>query len=352
MKKLITLMSLAVVGLAFGQEEEPKFNVTGSVDAYYSNSLNGPNDQSTIATDEFGDVLGFTAPPSALMGNDDRAFSGANANVKFSYEGEKVGFVADLAYGPRADAQFYDFGVVNEAYVYWNASEKVTLMMGRWNSWMGYENFAAADNFHYSYSHQYTFGPRNFNGFAMQYALGNDFNLGVAVMNPVETTVRNTSEEYSFAAGLSKGNFGISFLTSEDETFIDVKAKVNFSDSFSVDLNANLASWDEDATLTGTRALLTDSEGYTSISAYTQVQSTDSFAWGIRLEYFNIIGDDSEDDLNVITPTLTGNYSVGDLTIRPELRFDAASEDIFLNSDMDGDQGGLASFTLAAIYSF
>ena len=29
MKKLITLMSLAVVGLAFGQEEEPKFNVTG-----------------------------------------------------------------------------------------------------------------------------------------------------------------------------------------------------------------------------------------------------------------------------------------------------------------------------------
>jgi len=348
-------MSLAVVGLSFGQEEEQssKFNVTGSVDAYYSNSLNGPNDQTAIVTDPVtGDVLGFTAPPSALMGNDDRAFSGANANVKLSYEGEKVGFVADLAYGPRADAQFTDFGVVNEAYMYWNASEKVTLMMGRWNSWMGYENFAAADNFHYSYSHQYTFGPRNFNGFAIQYALGNDFNLGVAVMNPVETTVSNTSEEYSFAAGLSKGDFGISFLTSEDETFIDVKAKVNFSDSFSVDLNANLASWDEDATLTGTRAALAGSEGYTSISAYTQVQSTESFAWGIRLEYFNIIADDSDDDLNVITPTLTGNYSVGDLTIRPELRFDAASEDIFFNSDMDGDQGGLASFTLAAIYSF
>jgi hypothetical protein len=39
MKKLITLMSLAVVGLTFGQEEEPKFNVTGSVDAYFHTSL-------------------------------------------------------------------------------------------------------------------------------------------------------------------------------------------------------------------------------------------------------------------------------------------------------------------------
>ena len=45
MKKLITLMSLAVVGLTFGQEEEPKFNVTGSVDAYYRANLNSANDE-------------------------------------------------------------------------------------------------------------------------------------------------------------------------------------------------------------------------------------------------------------------------------------------------------------------
>jgi hypothetical protein len=35
MKKLITIMSLAFVGLTFGQEEEPKLNVTGSIDAYF-----------------------------------------------------------------------------------------------------------------------------------------------------------------------------------------------------------------------------------------------------------------------------------------------------------------------------
>ena len=153
MKKLITLMSLAVVGLTFGQEEEPKFNVTGSVDAYFHTSLNGTNE---VSLEDGYDAGAFTSAPSAFMGNDDRGFSGGNVNLKLSYEGEKVGFVADLAYGPRANAQFSDFDVVNEAYMYWNASEKVTLMMGRWNSWMGYENFAAADNFHYSYSYDKT----------------------------------------------------------------------------------------------------------------------------------------------------------------------------------------------------
>lgn len=342
-------MSLAIVGFTYGQDEEPTFNVSGSVDAYFHTSLNGPNDVSPGLVSDGVDAA-FSAAPSSIMGNDDRGFSGANVNVKFSYEGEKVGFVADMAYGPRT-VQFSDFNVVNEAYMYWNASEKVTLMMGRWNSWMGYEKYAAADNFHYSYSHQYTFGPRNMNGVAAQFSLGNDMMLGVGVMNPLETTVNNTSGEYSIAAGISKGVHGISFLSSQDETFIDIKTSINFTDSFSLDLNANLGSWDDDVIPTGTRALLAGTEGYMSISGYSQFQASDAFDWGIRLEYFNIKASEG-DDTNVITPTLTGNYSVGNLTIRPEVRLDSASEDIFWNSDADDFQGGLSTFTLAAVYSF
>ena len=346
MKKLITIMSLAVVGFTFAQEEEPTFKVSGSVDAYFSTSLTGPNDQDNQLTNG-----SYTAPPSSIMGTDQRGFSLGMANITFSYEGEKVGFIADMAFGPRADAQFFDYDVVNEAYMYWNASEKVTLMMGRWNSWMGYEKFAAADNFHYSYSHQYTFGPRNMNGLAAQFSLGNDFNLGLGLMNPIETTEGNTSGDYSIAAGISKGDTGISFLSSQDETFVDVKTKINFTDSFSLALNGNFGFWDDDAQLTGTRNdILKETEGYMSISGYTQIQSSEAFAWGIRLEYFNIQLED--DDVNYITPTLTGNYSVGNFTIRPELRLDSASEDIFWNSDADDVQGGLSTFTLAAIYSF
>jgi len=337
MKKLITLMSLAVVGLTFGQEEEPKFNVTGSVDAYFHTSLNGPND---VPAGLVGDY--FSSAPSGIMGNDDRGFSGANANVKFSYEGEKVGFIADLAYGPRADAQFSDFDVVNEAYMYWNASEKVTLMMGRWNSWMGYENFAAADNFHYSYSHQYTFGPRNMNGIAAQFSLGNDFNFGIGVMNPLETTEGNTSGDYSIAAGISKGDTGISFASSQERTYIDFKTAVNLG-NINVKLNVHNADFGDEGFALG--------ESFTSISAYPQIKSSDNLSWGLRLEYMMIKDSIVGDDLNVFTPTLTANYSVGDLTIIPELRLDSASEDIFTDNDNDA-VGGKTAFMLAAVYSF
>ena len=37
-------MSLAVVSLSFGQEEEPKFNFSGSVDAYFRTNMTSAND--------------------------------------------------------------------------------------------------------------------------------------------------------------------------------------------------------------------------------------------------------------------------------------------------------------------
>jgi hypothetical protein len=54
---------------------------------------------------------------------------------------------------------------------------------------------------------------------------------------------------------------------------------------------------------------------------------------------------------NVITPTLTANYSVGNLTIKPELRLDIADEDIFIDNDGEAS-GNLSSFVLGAVYSF
>ena len=152
-------MSLAIVGLTFGQEEEPKFNVTGSIDAYYRANLTSINDE------------GATGAPSVFA--NDPAFSLGMANVTFSYIGEKVGFIADMAHGPRAE-EYNGDSVINEAYMYWNATEKVTLFMGRFNSWMGIEKFSPVDNFNYSMSHMFSFSARNFNGLAAQIKLGND----------------------------------------------------------------------------------------------------------------------------------------------------------------------------------
>ncbi len=78
----------------------------------------------------------------------------------------------------------------------------------------------------------------------------------------------------------------------------------------------------------------------------------------MRLEYmmFDMGAFYVEDGLNVFSPTLTANYTVGALTIKPELRLDAASEDVFYDNDADlpnaANAAGLTAFNLAAVYSF
>ncbi|MAP06212.1 MAG: hypothetical protein CMP79_06215 [Formosa sp.] len=348
MKKLLTIMSLAFVGFTFGQEEEPKFNVTGSVDAYFRANLTSGN------TGDANTVLG-TGDYSIF--NNDSGFSAGLANVTLSYEGETVGFIADLAYGPRMDA--WNSGeVVNEAYMYWNASDKVKLMMGRFNSWMGYERLSAANNFHYSMSHMYSYSARNFNGLVAQFDLGTDLRAGVGVMNQVNDLDGNTGK-FSVAAGLTyKETTSVSFASSDEQSFIDFKTAFDVSDNFNVKLNAHIANFGDDmfgylpsvSAIVGSDVYL--GESFTSISAYPQIKSSDNMSWGMRLEYMMI--DDKgafADGLNVFTPTLTARYSVGDLTIIPELRLDSASEDVF--NDNDGEAtGGLTAFNLAMVYTF
>jgi uncharacterized protein YaiE (UPF0345 family) len=366
MKKLLTIMSLAFVGLTFAQEEEPKFNVSGSVDAYFRANLTAANDEAGT-----GDYSAF---------NNDSGFSAGLANITLSYEGETVGFIADLAYGPRMDSYSSYWsgltvtdaagnvspiaaggGVVNEAYMYWNASDKVMLMMGRFNNWMGYESLSAANNFHYSMSHQFTYSTRNFNGLVAQFDLSSDLRAGVGIMNPAEYTTGNSTGDFSVGAGLTyKGNTGVSFLSSQSASYIDFKTAFDVNDNFNVKLNAHIADFGFDDASTGqiwtdsqVQAVLLGAEGFTSISAYPQIKSSDKMSWGMRLEYMMFDGIDGTiaEDLSVFTPTLTARYSVGDLTIIPELRLDSASEDIF--TDTDGDAtGGLTAFNLAAVYTF
>ena len=334
-------MSLAFIGFTFGQDEDPKFKVTGSVDAYFNANLTSQNDEGA-----FDDYSVF---------NDDSGFSAGLANVTLSYQGETVGFIADLAYGPRMDT--YNPGnKVNEAYMYWNVNEKVMLMMGRFNNWMGYETLSAANNFHYTMSHQFTYSTRNFNGLVAQFDLGNDFRAGVGVMNPAEVTTMNDSGDYSIGAGITyKGKTGLSFLSTQSASYYDFKTAFKVNDNLNVKLNAHKADFGVDDAFTGQQWTASQlalvglgAEGFTSITAYPQLKSSDSLSWGLRLEYMML---DDEADTTVFSPTLTARYSIGDFTIIPELRVDKASEELFRDNENKLDKGN-AALILAAVYTF
>ena len=343
MKKFIVVMSLAVFGFSFGQEEKTnsKFNFNGSVDAYLRTNLNSPNDEVNMG------ILPY-APPSSFVNTP--GFSLGMANLVASYEGERVGFVADLAYGPRADQAINPNGaqnnsVINQMYMYWNVDENTTVTMGRFNTFIGFERISPVDNFNYSMSHAFTFGPRNHNGLMFDFKYENNWGLKVAIMNPMETTDSNNTGDYSVGFQLSNGNLKLGFVHSQQSRFIDLLAGFDVYENFYMGLNAQFANY-KDGELNGRI-----DDNYTSLSIYPQITSSKTFSWGMRLEYIGFGDLFDNDDINVLSPTLTANIQIDDLTIKPELRLDSSNQDLFINNDAS-PTGSLSSFVLGAVYKF
>ncbi|TNJ45350.1 porin [Tamlana fucoidanivorans] len=340
MKKLLTLSMLFVATALFAQEEasEKKFTISGSIDAYYRTNFNGPNDAEN-----------WTAPGSSFANLP--GFALGMANVIASYEGEKVGFVADLVFGPRGtDAIFASpmysatGNIVNQLYAYWNVSESITLTMGNFNTFLGYEVISPTGNFNYSTSYLFSYGPFSHTGLKADIALTDDLSLMVGVMNDTDLTEFNPTGDYAFGAQLGYAGQYLNFLLDPSFTEIDFTGGFDITESFYLGINAAYLSLEDDA------------GGFYGGALYPQVGITDTFTLGLRAEYFQeekdfgAIGTGVEDS-SVFAATLTGSFEIENLTIKPELRLDSTSDDAFLDNDKMPSKS-LGSFVLAAIYAF
>ncbi|MEM7382628.1 MAG: outer membrane beta-barrel protein, partial [Bacteroidota bacterium] len=308
------------------------------------------------------------APGSSFA--NDPGFALGMVNLIAGYEGDKVGFVADLVFGPRGeDAVFGSpFGspnIVNQLYVYWNVSESTTLTFGNFNTFLGYEVISPTANFNYSTSYMFSYGPFSHAGLKADFDLGNDWSAMLAVLNPTDFTDINPFGELSFGAQLGYsgqyinvlfGKQGFNEVLDGTGALVDTDVKSLFqidytggfdlSDDFFLGINATYQD--------------TDGAGFYGAALYPQLKTSETFTIGLRGEYFATseffgdvagIGSDADGDGSVFTVTLTGNAKVGDLTIIPEIRLDSSSEDVFVNSDLEAN-GSLASFVLAAVYGF
>lgn len=339
-KKLLFSAIVLISGFAIAQEEEAekKFSISGTVDAYYRANLSAPNDENAIAPgSSFANLPGFSL---------------GMANVIASYEGEKVGFVADLVFGPRGtDAIFASpmysatGDIVNQLYVYWNVSETVTLTFGNFNTFLGYEVISPAANFNYSTSYLFSYGPFSHTGIKADFDLGNDWSAMVAVMNPTDMTEFNPTGDYAVGAQLGYSGQYLNFLYSGGGTEIDFTGGFDVTEEFFLGINAAyFDNSDADVSFAG-------------VALYPQYATSENFTIGLRGEYFQetnvgaIGAADADGDASVFAVTLTGSATVGDLIIKPEIRLDSASEDAFIDSDL-APTGSLSSFLLAAIYSF
>ena len=336
------LFLLCVIFNTLGQDEttEKKFSISGSIDAYFRTNLTGPN----TAMEDLDGGSYFLNPGTAFA--DRSGFSIGMANVILGYEGEKVGFVADLVFGPRGEAAVFlsspSTNIVNQLYAFWNVTDKVTLTLGNFNTFLGYEVISPTGNFNYSTSYMFSYGPFSHTGFKADIAISEDFSLMLGVMNSTDWTEINLDGSYTAGAQLGyKGQFlnliyGDQTGTTGPTFQVDYTGGFDLTNSFYLGINSTYND--------------TDGSGFYGVALYPQYAFSESFALGLRGEYFNTFANASDDE-NVIAVTLSGNYSIGGLKIIPELRFDNWSQDYYLNSDSE-PTSSLASFLVAAVFAF
>ncbi|KAB7531371.1 outer membrane beta-barrel protein [Flagellimonas olearia] len=333
-------LALISMGLLAQEEEKPKFNFSGTADVYYRSNITAPNGEEAIAPgSSFANLDGFALGMANLIG---------------TYEGEKVGFVADLVFGPRGtDATFASpmysatGDIVNQLYVYWNVSESVTLTFGNYNTFLGYEVISPAANFNYSTSYLFSYGPFSHTGLKADVDLGNDWSAMLAVMNPTDLTELNGTGDYAVGAQLGYSGQFLNFLYSQGGFEVDYTGGFDLTEELFLGINAAHFSQEDNG---GT---------FTGLALYPQYKTSETFSVGLRAEYFmegdffGAIGDqfDADGDASVFALTVTGSATIGDLILKPEIRLDSASEDVFIDNDR-APTGSLASVLVAAIYSF
>lgn len=329
------------------KEKKLKFHFSGSADVYFRQNITGPNGEDAIA-------------PNTSFANQN-GFAIGMANVIAFIEGEKVGAVVDLVFGPRGTAAVFgslqwdldgdgaaDLGnssqVVNQLFVYWNVSEKMKLTFGNFNTFLGYEVISPVGNFNYSTSYMFSYGPFSHTGLKMDYSINDEWAFMVAIMNGNDLTNFNPTNNYTIGAQLAYKGTYLNFLYGP-QFQIDLTTGFDLTNNFY--LGANATFYDDEF------------GSFYGIALYPQYQIFKAFTLGLRGEYFGetdegvgAIGEyDSDGNAHIFDLTLTGNYSIGDLMLIPELRLDSASENTFMDNNMNPSKS-LSSFLFAAVYKF
>lgn len=384
------LLALLISSAAFGQDSTRTFTLSGSVDSYFHSSFGIKNDvsgfQPNAPTTSFANLKGFGL---------------GMINLIASYQGEKAGFIADVVIGPRGSDAIFNSGgygnlqgagsghLINQLLAYYKFSDAVTLNMGQFNTFVGYEVISPAININYSTSYLFSNGPFNHTGLRADFAFGEGGVAKLAIMNPTDILEFNPVNTYTLGAQIGKtsdaGGIWLNFIfgdqsgklkeedfdgTSGGASFstgnlfqVDLTGGYTLSETFFLGFNASYQTIGEGEVFTAAGDVVdagNETSSFLGFAVYPKLTLSESFALGLRGEYFSVtkahplaspISTDGDGDGNVIEFTLSGNYKVGGLTFIPEIRVDKMSEDFFINKDGES-KDLMPTATLAAVYKF
>ncbi len=347
MKKVITTLALSLTAAMTFAQDKP-LEITGSVDTYYKYDFANPqakgnsNIGTSFATDQ----------NSLSLGMIDLALKKTTG---------KTSFVGELSFGPRGagqsipDVAGQSFHIQN-LYVAYAATDKLTLTAGYMGTFVGYEVISPVANFNYSTSYLFTNGPFQNAGIKANYAFSSKVGLMVGAFNDKwnvysadQITVNGLN---AFGAQLSimpteKISAYLNLLTgSVSGTVLDLTASFKLTDKFKLGLNA--ADFSKEGKI-----------GYTGVALYPSIAINENFGLGLRAEYFkakenSVINSDVygiNGDQSVTAFTLSANLKSGGLTFIPEIRLDNNSKEQFFKENGDVTKSA-AQATLAVVYGF
>ncbi len=303
---------------------DSKLQLKGSVDIYWRNSFNG-------------------TPSSTSMVFDHNSFSLGWLSVGLSKEGKKTGFETNIAFGPRSH-QFYGGGdnplsFIRDFYLYWNITSKLKATAGITQPFIGYEADEPHENINYSGSYAYSFlPPASLAGLQFEYALDESWTLLAGAYNA--STVLIDSDNSKHIGGqviYSKGKassirLGVLAGKEPDESDVFIAELVaDFDITKRLFLASNL--------LFQNQKFVDDSEAdWYMFDLYGAYELKKNIKIGLRAEYtadldaalLGVV------DNEIISLTATLNFQIESLKISPEIRYDTASKDSFLDKDMRG----------------
>lgn len=330
------------------EEKKPAFIFSGSADVYYRYDLNKQASNNKTS---------FT--------NSHNSFELGMASVKLEHSMGKVSAVADIGFGKRAEDFSYNDDktrfALKQLYLSYSPLENLKLTAGSWATHIGYELVDAYANRNYSMSYMFSYGPFFHTGLKADLTVGrNGFMIGIA--NP--TDLKSTTLEHKYVIGQyststanDKLKAYINFLSGKPDndtrqSQIDAVLIGTVSDAFSIGVNGTVASMK----LRETSGKFGSADSWYGTALYLNYDPTSRIGFSFRNEYFNDkkqlnVFSAVTDGGDVFASTLSANFTIENLKIIPEFRFESASQPIFTDASGASIKNS-ASLLVAAVYAF
>jgi hypothetical protein len=325
------------------ETSETPFEISGYVDGYYLGSFNN-------------------APFPTSFTPENKSFSLGMANIVLTKTG-KVGFVADLAIGPRAEmANGYAgtaLSYIKQLFVTYSPTDALTFTMGNFSTHVGYELIDSKNNINYSVSYMFSNGPFFHTGIKANYALSEKFGIMAGIFNDTDTKIdvvsgKHVGGQLSYVSG--KLSAYLNYIGGKSADAFE-KNSEEFTNQY--DITASFALSDKVGIgFNGTKKMVRPSglnaASWEGLALYGKFLLSDAFTLGLRGErIFDSYGLITGVEDNAITAiTVSGNIHIGNLTLIPEFRIDSGSKsDTFTTLDAKSLKT-TSGLLMAVVYSF